>query len=320
MPTNTIMRYVTLVGVLITLAAAVLWVIPKFMETPFRNAVQSVAKTYTGNPYLFGFNPTASVNEIIEGVLQNKSGRITREDAPKIVAEVINLYRPDFSKSTMQFVVEAAFNLAVGSLPPVISDPQVLTPILSAAIPMALSSLGPSKLPPKYPGLAEILFKNSVWMGIAVAAAVIGLIALIFGQTRKIICPRDEMSRTKIVNAMIVIPYILSLSALFYFLFTFKSAAPDAGIFSSPQYIGVTSWIFFSFLVASIAIYFGVTLTIYLLPYFVARINILAVWRRLFFPPLTNLIGDLLHRLKTSEIMMHFAKMLFKQFAREMAP
>lgn len=291
--------------------------VPRIMDTPVRDFVQTTAKSFTGMPYLFGYNATESINAIIERVTNSKTGRITREDVPAILTEVIREHRPDFPQPTVQFVTDAAFNLGVNMLPAEISDSRVLNPTLSLILPRALSVLTPARLPPRYPDLASPLFRAQTWYWVAAISTAIGVIALTWGMTRTILSPQDEKRRTRQVNSIILPPFLLMLGYFAYYLVTFRAVPPAVSIFSAPVYAGVTAWISFVFLAALTLVYFVIVQGVYLLPYFAERVSVLAVWRRLLSPLPTDLLGDLFHRLRYGRIIRYFAKLLFQHFARE---
>ena len=74
-----------------------------------------------------------------------------------------------------------------------------------------------------------------------------------------------------------------------------------------------------TFLILASMTYVLLALGITLLPYFAERVSILAVWRRLFIPPMINWAGNLLHQLQMDAIVKRVFKILFDHFAEEPA-
>jgi hypothetical protein len=90
-------------------------------------------------------------------------------------------------------------------------------------------------------------------------------------------------------------------------------------LFASTSAFAATLIICAAFLLLAIFVYIVIALGITLLPYFAERVSILAVWRRLFIPPLINWTGEALHQLQADAIVKRVLKILFDHFAEEPA-
>ncbi len=297
-----------------------LWGIPHMMETPGRSLVQATASWLARNPYLFP-QEGEPLPVIVENALQKGGGQIDRDGLSGIITEIIRNYRPDFQGDTLNLAVTLATNLVLNQLPASVADDRVLTPLLTLTVPRAIAMLPAAKVPKRYPDLTTNLFKKSTWRWITGTAFVLGLAALAWATTRRIASPQDEANRTRVVNFLVTWPgLIVSLVLLGVYLYPLlMSATTRNALFASTSAYTATLFICGFFLILAFMTYVLLALGITLLPYFAERVSILAVWRRLFIPPMINWAGNLLHQLQMDAIVKRVFKILFDHFAEEPA-
>jgi hypothetical protein len=97
------------------------------------------------------------------------------------------------------------------------------------------------------------------------------------------------------------------------------SATTRSDLFASTSAYTATLFICGLFLILASMTYIILALAITLLPYWAERVSILAVWRRLFIPPLINWAGNFLHQRQIDAIFKRVFKILFDHFAEEPA-
>jgi hypothetical protein len=297
-----------------------LWGIPHMMETPGRSLVQATASWLARNPYLFP-QEGEPLSVIVENALQKGGGQIDRDGLSGIITEIIRNYRPDFQGDTLNLAVTLATNLVLNQLPASVADDRVLTPLLTLTVPRAIAMLPAAKVPKRYPDLTTNLFKESTWRWITGTAFVLGFAALLWATTRRIASPQDEANRTRVVNFLVTWPgLIVSLVLLGVYLYPLlMSATTRNALFASTSAYTATLFICGFFLILASMTYVLLALGITLLPYFAERVSILAVWRRLFIPPMINWAGNFLHQLQMDAIVKRVFKILFDHFAEEPA-
>lgn len=291
------------------------FLVPRAMEAPGRNLVQAAVSSLINNPNLFSSGER--LDTIVQRSMDRAGGRISRDQLAPIVSEIVRAYRPDFPPDTVSLVTEFAVNLVLNQLPAFVSDDRVLTPLLTTMIPRAISNLSTARVPERYPDLTTRLFKETTWLWITVTAAVFGFAALAWATLKRVASPQEESARTRIVDFLVTWPGLfVSLGLLTYNLYPLlMNPKSRIALYESSSAFTATLFICGLFLLLALVVYVCLALMITLLPYWFDRVSILAVWRRIFVPPVVNFAGEMLHQARIDAILKRIIKLLFDQFA-----
>lgn len=290
------------------------WAVPQFMVSGGRSAVQSLATSVTGNPYLFP-ELLPGPQAIVDRVLRERGGRIDRQSLGPVVTDIVRFYRPDFSRDTVGLVADSAVNILLNQLPGSITDERALNPLLTLALQQAVSHLPGAKVSSGYIDITKDLFSAFTWRLLCGTAVVAGLLALLLSLVFRPICPQDESRRTAWVNALIGLPLLVVFAIPFHHV---VMAGNFRLLTSRADFILATVTIAGVFLVAGVLLYLLLSLTVLLLPFFAEQVSILAVWRRVFHPfTLVDPIGALLHDRRVRAILARIFQMIVKHFPQE---
>jgi hypothetical protein len=318
MQTGKIGRFVK-VAVASAIIFAGILVVPYSMDTPARNIVQAMVVGVTGNDNLFPREGNPLL-EVIARSFENPAGKTDQEKLRFIVRNVISTVQPGFQGALLANAVDHVVDSLTKRFPSPFDNSTLLAGPIGSAIQEAISfALG--KMPPRYPDLTPHLFKKSTWQWITAAAMAFGTLALLVVTFWRIASPQDEAKRTRIVNVLITWPgLIVALGLLNTYLSPLlMNSVQRNALFASTSTFAATLIICAAFLLLAIFVYIVIALGITLLPYFAERVSILAVWRRLFIPPLINWTGEALHQLQADAIVKRVIKILFDHFAEEPA-
>lgn len=302
-------------GLVVVLLVALL-VVPPIIGGPVKSAVKSLAAAASGDPNLFG-DLTPSPGAIAQRVLQQRGGQIRQEDLPGILSEIIRLYRPDFNSNIVNSVMELAVPLVLAQLPGPINTPAELTPLLTRMVPLAIAQLPGARVEPKYPPQTLKSFDKETFTNIAYTAIGAGVVTLIWLSLYRPRCPQEEKRRVFMANILIAVP---ALIVGFYLYQNFPGSISQYVSFKDNGRLILTTFVIvFSYLTLSLIFYFLVALALAGLPYLAERFWVLAPWRALVLPVLTNIIGNWAHLFKIAKVLKQILDVLRKHFPEEIA-
>lgn len=296
------------------IAGFAFWGVPQSMSSGGRSAVQSLATSVTGNPYLFP-ELVPGPQAIIDRVLRERGGRVDRQGLGVIITDIVRHYRPDYSPDTVRLVADSAVNILLNQLPGSIADERALNPLITLALQQAVSLLPASKVSSGYIDITKDLFSAFTWRLLCGTAVAAGALALLLSLVFRPICPQDESRRTAWVNALIGLPLLLVLAVPFHHV---VMAGNLRLLIGRADFMLATVTIVGVFLTAGILLYLLLSLIVLLLPYLAEQVSILAVWRRVFHPfTLVDPIGALLHDRRIRAIIARIFQMIVKHFPQE---